>query len=142
MTDPATPSIPQHPAQAPAGWYPHPATGEQRWWDGSGWSEATQVAPVPPVFSQPGPTVLVAATNGYAAAALILGICGFVLMGIPLGIGLFLGGTPDILAVILGIVALNSPAGRAGIGRGPAVIGLVLGGVSLLSVFIGAGTLW
>ena len=89
-----------------------------------------------------GPVPVRIVTNGTATAALVLGICGFILMGIPFGIGLVFGGIPDILAVVLGIVALNNNAARAGVGRGPAVVGLVLGSVSLLSVFIGAGWLW
>jgi hypothetical protein len=126
MTDPTSPN------PVPAGWYADPASGRMRWWSGAAWTEN---------FQQP---VVVAAgvKNGLATASLVLGICGFVLMGIPLFIGWFLGGIPDILAVILGIVALNSAAARAGVGKAAAIVGLVLGGVSLLSAFIGAGSIW
>jgi hypothetical protein len=80
-------------------------------------------------------------SNGYATAALVLGICGFVLMGIPFFIGIVLGGLPDLLAVAFGIAGI-SRAGRIRRGMGAAVTGLVLGSVSLLSVFLGAGWLW
>ena len=71
-------------------------------------------------------------------AALVLGIIGFVLTPIPLSIGLTLGGTLDVLAVVFGIVRAN----KAGVGKGTAVAGLVLGGLALLSTFAGAGTVW
>jgi hypothetical protein len=83
-----------------------------------------------------------ALTNGYATASLVLAIVGFFLMGIPLFIGWFLGGIPDILAVIFGIVALNRAAPLKQIGRGKAIAGIIIAGISLLSVFIGAGSIW
>jgi hypothetical protein len=91
------------------------------------------------------PTYQVAAptlTNGYATAALVLAIAGFFLMGIPLFIGWVLGGIPDILAVIFGIVALNRQAPLNQIGRGKAIAGIIIAGISLLSVLIGAGSIW
>jgi hypothetical protein len=80
-------------------------------------------------------------SNGLAVGSLITGIAGFVLMAIPFFIGLFIGGTLDIVAVILGICGIIR-ANRTRVGMPLAVVGLVLGGVSLLSVFVGAGTLW
>ncbi len=79
-------------------------------------------------------------TNGYATASLVLGIVGFVLMGIPL-IGFVIGGIPDLLAVIFGIVGFNQ-ARRIGVGRAASNWGTALGILSLLSMFLGAGTLW
>ncbi|PPF79791.1 hypothetical protein C5B96_12180 [Subtercola sp. Z020] len=119
----------------PPGWYPDPTVpGNTRWWDGTRW---THHMPVPPAQR-----ATPAAPNGFATAALVLGICGFVLMGIPFGIGLLLGGIPDVLAVVFGIVALTRAPLLGGVGRAPAIVGIVLGGVSLLSVGIGAGWLW
>lgn len=40
------------PPQPPPGWYPDPATGGQRWWDGTTW--ATQSPPPPTPVYQPG----------------------------------------------------------------------------------------
>ena len=92
----------------------------------------------------PTPVYVVAkpVSNGVAIASLVLGVTGFVLMAIPFFIGLFLGGIPDLIAVILGIVGLTNPAAKLGIGRAPAIVGIVLGSISLLSVFLGAGWLW
>jgi hypothetical protein len=113
-----------------------------RWWDGAHWTEnfhnPAVYAPSAPVYvSNAG-----ASGNGMATASLVLGIIGFVLMAIPLFIGLFLGGIPDLLAVICGIAGLNNAAAQRGVGKPMAVVGLVLGGVSILSAFLGAGTLW
>jgi hypothetical protein len=80
-------------------------------------------------------------SNGLAVGALVTGIAGFVLMAIPFFIGLFVGGTLDTVAVILGICGIVR-ANRIHLGMPLAVVGLVLGGVSLLSVFAGAGTIW
>lgn len=73
---------------------------------------------------------------------MVLGIIGFVLMGVPFFIGWIIGGVPDLIAIVLGIVGLNNEAARRGIGKGMAIVGIVLGGVSILSVFLGAGWLW
>lgn len=81
------------------------------------------------------------AGNGLAVAALVLGIAGFLLTWIPLFIGLFFGGIPDILAIVFGICGIVR-ANRVGRGMGMAVTGLVLGGLAFLSIFLGAGTIW
>lgn len=97
----------------------------------------TYQTPLPqPYYGAPVP-----AKNAQAVAALVLGIVGFVLTPIPLFIGLFLGGIPDILAVIFGILGIVR-ANKTGIGKGMAIAGLVLGGLGVLSTFIGAGTIW
>lgn len=101
-------------------------------------------APAPQPIPQPAPAVtyVTVAKNGLATAALILGIAGFVLMGIPLFIGLFLGGPLDILAVIFGILGIRRANQLGGVGKTTAIWGLVLASVSLVSVFFGAGTIW
>lgn len=93
-------------------------------------------APAAPVY------VAVPAKNGAATAALILGIIGFVLTPIPLFIGLFLGGIPALLGVIFGIVGIVRSNTLAGVGKVAAIVGLVLGGLAVLSIFLGAGTIW
>ncbi|MDQ1569849.1 MAG: hypothetical protein QOF79_523 [Actinomycetota bacterium] len=129
MTDPQPAPVPA--PTTPAGWYSDPASGRMRWWDGYRWTENFQT-----------PVVATAtASNGFATASLILGIAGFVLFAIPF-VGWLIGGIPDLLAVVFGIVGLNNDAARRGNGKPLAIVGLVLGGVSLLSVFIGGGWLW
>jgi hypothetical protein len=129
MTDPNPASLqPASPSVVP-GWYPDAGSGRTRWWDGTKWTENYHQASV-------------VATNGFATASLVLGIIGFVLMGIPLFIGWFLGGIPDVLAVIFGILGISQSNRLGGVGKTSAIVGLVLGGVSLLSVFVGAGSIW
>jgi hypothetical protein len=73
---------------------------------------------------------------------MVLGVAGFVLMAIPFDIGWFVGGIPDVLAVIFGISGLAKRGGNANAAKGMAVVGLVLALLSLASVFVGAGSTW
>ena len=124
------------PANTPAGWYPDPEhAGHQRYWSGTEWTDHRST--VNTVIVQP-----TGAVNGAATAALVLGIIGFVLTPIPLFIGLFVGGIPDILAIVFGIVGLVKAPKVANRGFAPALVGLILGGLGFLSIFIGAGTVW
>jgi len=93
--------------------------------------------PNQPYYGQPA-----AVKNGYATAALVLAIVGFFLMGIPFFIGWVLGGIPDILAIIFAIIALGRVAPYGQVGRGKAIAAIIIAGISLLSVFIGAGSIW
>jgi|GEM_PF-3759806 len=129
MTDP-NPVYGPATGTIPAGWYPEPGTGRIRWWDGSAWSDQFQ----PPAPARP--------SNPLAVVALVLGITGWFLMGIPFFIGWFLGGPLDIAAVVLGILGIVRANSIGGSGRGMAITGLVFASVSLLSVFIGAGSVW
>ena len=72
----------------------------------------------------------------------MLGIIGFLLTPIPFFIGLFVGGIPDILAIVFGIVGLVRAPKVGNRGFAPALIGLILGGLGFLSMFLGAGTVW
>lgn len=137
------------------GWYPEPGTGRLRWWDGLAWGDYRDVPPpVPPVapvtFGTPvgyvapgyGVPVVMPQGNGMAVAALVLGIWAFCVTWIPLFIGLILGGIPAVLAVAFGITGIARARARGGQGLPLAIVGLVLGGLAFLSIFIGAGTLW
>ena len=74
-------------------------------------------------------------SNGLAISALVLGIVAIVLgiwMIIPI-IGLFfafVSFVPALLAVLFGVLGLRQSS-RNGIGRGPAITGLVTGGLTL-----------
>ncbi|MGN8050580.1 hypothetical protein ACTJKO_12910 [Curtobacterium sp. 22159] len=74
-------------------------------------------------------------------AALVLGIFGFLVTGVPFFIGLLLGGIPDVLAIIFGICGIIR-ANRVRRGAAMAVTGLVLGALAFISIFFGAGTFW
>lgn len=150
---------------APPGWYDD-GSGLRRWWDGTAWSERYEQKPPPgwyPFDPQrqrywdgqawtgdlapltPQQTTIVHQQrpgNGPAVASLVFGIIGFLLTPIPLGIGLVFGGIPDLLAIALGITGLATREKYAGAGTGPAVAGLILGGLAFLSIFVGAGTIW
>lgn len=93
--------------------------------------------PYAPVPGQP----VQSAGNGFAVAAFVLGLVGFLVTWIPFFIGLFLGGLPDVLAIVFGICGIVR-ANRVRRGMGLAVAGLVLGGLAFLSIFVGAGTVW
>jgi hypothetical protein len=71
----------------------------------------------------------------------VLGIVGFILTPIPFFIGLFLGGIPDILAIVFGIIGIVR-ANHVKRGLPLAVVGLVLGGLGFLGIFLGSGTVW
>jgi hypothetical protein len=138
---PATPGV-------PAGWYDDSTTGRMRWWNGAEWTNdfapaapAYPVTPVQPAFAIALPYGVARASNGPAVASLVLGIIAFFLTPIPLFIGLFFGGIPAVLAVILGVVGINR-AGQTRTGLPMAVIGLCLGGFEIFLVFLGAGTIW
>jgi len=133
-----------HPMSTPtptpaAGWYPDPASGRMRYWDGAIWTEHFQ-----PLTSPPLPAPMLAPkpiTNTPAAFALACGIVGFLVTGIPL-VGIFIGGPIDIVAIICGIWGLNRTISIGRTGTAPAIIGIVLAGISLLSIPFGAGTIW
>lgn len=153
-------STPHNPYQsvAPAGWHLEPSTGKYRWWDGANWTvyyeqmpmeaprtQAQAFAAQPEADGRPvtarGP-VYAPEPNGFAIAAFILGVWGFLTTWIPLFIGLLLGGLPDLLAVVFGIIGIVRANQSGGRGMAFAVIGVVLGGLAFISIFFGAGTIW
>jgi len=63
-----------------------------------------------------------APTNGLAVASLVLGIVSLFLFWVP-----FLGWVPVLVALVLGLIALQHPYGR-----GMAIGGLVCAGIALI----------
>lgn len=125
------PAVTPAPHAVPAGWHLDHASGRQRWWDGTKWTE--NFAPAAGAQSSE--------NNGFATAALVLGILGFLLTPIPFFIGLFLGGPLDILGIIFGIIGIMK-ANRIGKGSAASIWGLVLSALAFVSIFLGAGTIW
>lgn len=137
------PPNPYRPA-VPAGWHLEPATNRYRWWDGSNWGVYQDQMPAG-FLAQSGysaPVGAAGSTNAFAVAALVLGIWGFLTTWIPFFIGLFLGGLPDVLAIVFGILGIVRANALGGRGMAMAVTGLVLGGLAFVSIFFGAGTIW
>jgi Domain of unknown function (DUF4190)/Protein of unknown function (DUF2510) len=109
--EPAEPSAaPPGSTMPPAGWYPEPGTGIQRWWTGSSWGDYAVSAPMSP----PVTAVSTRGTNGMAIASLVLGLLW--------GYGLL-----SILAIIFGAIGMKQTGERNQSGRGLAIAGLVLG---------------
>jgi hypothetical protein len=111
----------------PAGWYPDvgldaPA-GQQRYWDGSAWTERRTTAPTVPITVQPTvayPTVAEPAsiparrTNVAAVVSLIFGILWLFWLG-------------SLVAVVCGHVARAQIRRSGEAGDGAAIAGLILG---------------
>jgi hypothetical protein len=124
----------------PPGWYPDADSRYQRWWDGQRWTDALQAVP-------PSAPVVVAPRNGFATTGLVGGIVAaavtvFALVG---GVGL------DPLTVLLALICagvgiawgipglvranrLQPPVGKA-----RAIVGLSLGGATIVLVVLVAG---
>lgn len=126
--------------QIQAGWYPDP-TGDVttiRYWDGQGWTDQTQPAPIQqPQGGLQVPTQPVYAPNqtpvyspvaqgtdrkGLATAALVLGI-----VGIPLACCAYLAIIPGLLGVIFGILGIKSSK------KGMAIAGIICGLVAIVA---------
>lgn len=83
---------------------------------------------VPPAYPPNYGAAPTAGRNGFAVASLVLGI-----LSIPLCF-IFL---PALLAVIFGIIAVSQIKGNPGqAGRGQAIAGIVLGGISLAFIVV------
>jgi hypothetical protein len=116
----------------PAGWYPAAhANNEPRYWDGTAWQDQAAAPPGAPSVASATLDGTPAgggspAPQGFAVAALIVGIAAF-LTGLVPWFGLLLA----IAAVLLAIFAL-----RRRQRRGFAITGLILGGIALLTGLI------
>jgi hypothetical protein len=116
----------------PAGYYPDPDDSRlQRWWDGSSWAvpaTGTRRSTPPSITTTPPP-----ATNQYAILSLALSIAWIFFVG-------------SVLGVIFGHLAMAQirESGGQEIGRGNAMIGLIVGYVGiacglLVALIVAAG---
>lgn len=135
----SNPPPPTPPSATPAGWFPDPLDRyEHRYFNGATWTADVSnlgqrlVDPLGtgPGYSRAGPQ----AGNGIATAALTCGIVGMLIAWIPfiVIIGIVLG----ILALVFGIKGLRRSE-SIGSGRGPAIVGIVTGGLTLLIAVVG-----
>jgi hypothetical protein len=81
------------------------------------------------------------ARNPTATVALVVAIVGFVVTEVPDFIGFFAGGPEDLVALILGIIAIVT-ASRRGIGKAKAIAATVIAGAALLGIPLGEGIFW
>jgi hypothetical protein len=126
----------------PAGWYPDngvdaPA-GQQRYWDGSAWTEHTAVPTTAP--TEAAPTVpTVAPRNGLGIAAIILGIIGAIFGIIPVDV--LLGGILGVIGVIVGFLgrgrAMRGEVTNRGIAERGILISISAVAISVFSLFVG-----
>jgi hypothetical protein len=110
----------------PAGWYPDnnvdPSAGQQRYWDGSAWTErtaapATELTTVLPTAAEPAP-IPARRTNVAAVVSLIFGILWIFYLG-------------SLVAVIAGHTARKQIRRTGEAGDGAAIAGLILGYLGL-----------
>ncbi|HSU70729.1 MAG TPA: DUF2510 domain-containing protein [Micrococcaceae bacterium] len=129
----------------PPGWYPDPGDPNRiGWWNGIGWSGAMQLNPSPAALPGQYPLQIGSIAlrppdgGGVGIFSLILAIFALFTVWVPFFIGLILGGGSGIVALILGIIGAN----RNVTNKGPAVAGIVIGGLVVLLLFLGGGTFW
>jgi hypothetical protein len=124
----------------PAGWYPDPnpgadaPAGQQRYWDGSAWTEHTTTAPTGPAYQA---AVQQAPRDSLGLAAFVLGVISLILIFfIPVG---FLGtGILGIIGLILGFLGRGrAKRGEATNGR-TALWGIILSALAVAISVIAA----
>lgn len=123
----------------PADWYPDPGGRyELRYFNGSTWTADVSTAGdryVDPVIAASDPGGDGATQrNGRAVAALVLGVVGLLTAWMPYFF--VVGAVASVLAVVFGTIALRR-MDAVGSGRGPAVAGLVTGGIGCVAAIGG-----
>jgi Septum formation/Protein of unknown function (DUF2510) len=124
----------------PAGWYPDPnpgadaPAGQQRYWDGSAWTDQTTTAPTGPADPA---AVQQAPRDGLGLAAFVLGVIGLILVFfIPVGI--LVTGILGIIGLILGFLGRGrAKRGEATNGR-TALWGIILSALAVAISVIAA----
>jgi Septum formation/Protein of unknown function (DUF2510) len=127
----------------PAGWYPDPnpgadaPAGQQRYWDGSAWTEHTTTAPTGPADQA---AVQRAPRDGLGLAAFVLGVIGLILIFfIP--VGFLATGILGLIGLILGFLGRGrAKRGEATNGR-TALWGIILGALAVAISVIAAARL-
>lgn len=124
----------------PAGWYPDPNTGGQRYWDGTQWTEYTdqnypgQAATGPATPATGAPARPAGATNQKAVWSLVTGILSILCCVFFFGVlALGLGGT----AVFLSRSAKREMAATGQVGDGMATAGMICGIAGIVLGVIG-----
>jgi Protein of unknown function (DUF2510) len=122
----------------PADWYPDPGGRyDLRYFNGTSWTADVSTSGqryVDPVIGAPGGDGGPTRRNGRAIAALVLGIVGLLTAWMPFFF--VVGAVASVLAVVFATVALRR-MDAAGSGRGPAVAGLVTGGIGCVAAIGG-----
>lgn len=111
--------------QYPAGWHAIPNSNQERYWDGTQWTDAYR--PIATSVSVPVVGVVQASTapnHGPAIASMVLGICSLVIW--------YAGIVTGIIGLVLGAVSLKhcQPRGPKR-GRGMAIAGITCSIIAL-----------
>lgn len=114
------------PNNPPAGWYDDPdGTQRQRWFDGSNWADYYQS----PEAAAPVYIVRPPSANHLALASLIIGAISLPFMFQADSILFCL---PPAIALVFGIIGLNTAKHNRGLRRKEAIFGVVLSGSALI----------
>jgi len=124
----------------PAGWYPDPSpgadapAGQQRYWDGSAWTEHTTTTPTAPAYQA---TAQQAPRDGLGLAAFVLGVIGLILAFIPLAF--WIAGILGITGLILGFLGRGRAKRGEATNGTTALWGIILSALAVaISVFAAA----
>ncbi len=137
---------PQTPGTTPAGWYPDPeAPGQNRYWDGAGWTDHRQAVelpvspPVPPagsVVEAPQTVFVQGPKNGMGLGSLIIGCVG-ILFGVFV-IFFWIAGPLGIIGFFLGLAGYRRAKRGEADNAKVALAGVVASAVAFVLALVGA----